>query len=184
MALRGANVLRTSGSVDSHLTQFLPVDDDAGWVSICQFEDATCVIVHVSCFHLCHSRVNNDCGCERWCQSSYLSSPCEQIDGNSRASRDAWDDSDDQIDTVDCTRHVVTNKCAKFLIFTLCATRDAPKDCPDDALENCSPNCPSHDIHRSISRGPWDEMVRILVQQQKRSRNMCFRSFSTFGVDR
>ena len=45
------------------------------WVSICQFEDATCVIVHVSCFHLCHWRVNNDCGCERWRQSSYLSSP-------------------------------------------------------------------------------------------------------------
>ena len=24
------------------------------WVSICQFEDATCVILHVSRFHLCH----------------------------------------------------------------------------------------------------------------------------------
>ena len=43
---------------------------------------------------------------------------------NSRASRDAWDDSDDQIDTVDCTRHVVTNKCAKFShIHSLCDQR-------------------------------------------------------------
>ena len=55
----------------------------------------------------------------------------KQFDGILWASRDVRDDSDDQIDTVDCTRHVVTNKCAKFLIFTLCATRDAPKNCPD-----------------------------------------------------
>ena len=85
------------------------------------------------------------------------------------ASRDVRDDSDDQVDTVGCSRHARNEEMHEVsFIHSLHDPETLAEDCPRymHVRENFSPNCPSHDIHRSISAVPRDEMAQIISVQR------------------